>query len=216
MRCGAAKPLVDPQSSTRTRQPRAQTRTRNQYLSTYFSPLRLSRRIVQRANCDASHHSSVFLSPRFASQAASLEDPTMRHPTKKYEPLETEDTRTVYGHQCRRKALHERRAARLFALLCFCITLLIISICILIYAWRFQTSELQSAKRVSPFCNFTSQPLLCAMDVSVSDNHDLAPIWDSVDFWEGDLINYFSHQTIYRGPPTLERETAWFNLWHRA
>lgn len=43
----------------------------------------------------------------------------------------------------------------------------------------------------------------------------VAPMWDAVEFWEGDLMNYFSHNSIYRGPPTLEREQAWFDLWHR-
>ncbi|KAK3196268.1 hypothetical protein K4F52_000648 [Lecanicillium sp. MT-2017a] len=53
-------------------------------------------------------------------------------------------------------------------------------------------------------------PLFCAKVVS-----PYSSIWDAVDFWEGDLVNYFNHSTIYRGPPTLEREIAWNDLWHR-
>lgn len=28
-------------------------------------------------------------------------------------------------------------------------------------------------------------------------------------------MNYFNHSTIYRGPPTKEREEAWDRLWRR-
>ncbi|PMB68603.1 hypothetical protein BM221_005183 [Beauveria bassiana] len=40
-------------------------------------------------------------------------------------------------------------------------------------------------------------------------------LWPAVEHTEGDLINYFNHSSIYRGPPTLERETAWNTLWYR-
>ena len=43
-----------------------------------------------------------------------------------------------------------------------------------------------------------------------------APLWDAVEYCEGNVINYFNHSTIYRGPPTLEREEAWDELWNRA
>ncbi|KAM3514932.1 hypothetical protein MY11210_001410 [Beauveria gryllotalpidicola] len=39
-------------------------------------------------------------------------------------------------------------------------------------------------------------------------------LWPAVEHTEGDLINYFNHSSIYRGPPTLERETAWNTLWY--
>jgi hypothetical protein len=42
-----------------------------------------------------------------------------------------------------------------------------------------------------------------------------APLLDSLQFWEGDLVNYFNHSTIYRGPPNEEREKAWLRLWDR-
>lgn len=48
----------------------------------------------------------------------------------------------------------------------------------------------------------------------MTDLFYVAPMWDAVEFWEGDLINYFNHSTIYRGPPTPEREKAWDDLWH--
>lgn len=28
-------------------------------------------------------------------------------------------------------------------------------------------------------------------------------------------MNFFNHSTIYRGPPTKEREEAWDRLWRR-
>ena len=36
-----------------------------------------------------------------------------------------------------------------------------------------------------------------------------APIFPSLDFWEGDFQNDFARESIYRGPPTREREQAW-------
>ncbi|TQV93104.1 tat pathway signal sequence [Cordyceps javanica] len=39
-------------------------------------------------------------------------------------------------------------------------------------------------------------------------------LWPAVKYTEGDLINFFNHTSIYRGPPTLERETAWNSLWY--
>ncbi|EGX94862.1 hypothetical protein CCM_03133 [Cordyceps militaris CM01] len=42
----------------------------------------------------------------------------------------------------------------------------------------------------------------------------VASLWPAVEHTEGDLVNYFNHSTIYRGPPTLERETAWNSLWY--
>ncbi|TQV92590.1 tat pathway signal sequence [Cordyceps javanica] len=41
-----------------------------------------------------------------------------------------------------------------------------------------------------------------------------APIFPSLDFWEGDFQNDFARESIYRGPPTREREQAWDELWH--
>lgn len=118
-----------------------------------------------------------------------------------------------------RNALLDRREKRLLWLLCGSIGILFTSLCVLIAAWNRVPSEMDSAKRVSPFCKIALQ---------TSNSHSrhikrltlgvygfVAPIWDAVEFWEGDLINYFSHKSIYRGPPTLEREQAWFDLWHR-
>ncbi|OAA75610.1 hypothetical protein LEL_07598 [Akanthomyces lecanii RCEF 1005] len=39
-------------------------------------------------------------------------------------------------------------------------------------------------------------------------------LWPAVEHTEGDLVNYFNHTSIYRGPPSLERETAWNSLWY--
>ena len=40
-------------------------------------------------------------------------------------------------------------------------------------------------------------------------------MWEAVKFWEGDFTNDFFHDTVYRGPPTAEREFAWDKLWRR-
>jgi hypothetical protein len=58
----------------------------------------------------------------------------------------------------------------------------------------------------------TLDPQWMAADLSCLQ----APLWDAVEYWEGNVINYFNHSTIYRGPPTLEREQAWDALWNRA
>lgn len=39
-------------------------------------------------------------------------------------------------------------------------------------------------------------------------------MWEAVEFWEGNFANEFNSSTKYRGPPTLERERAWNDLWH--
>jgi hypothetical protein len=39
-----------------------------------------------------------------------------------------------------------------------------------------------------------------------------APIWDAVEFWEGNFDNDFDRSSKYRGPPTLELEQTWWNL----
>ena len=36
---------------------------------------------------------------------------------------------------------------------------------------------------------------------------------EAVQYEERDFINPFAHDTIYRGPPTPELESAWVDLW---
>ncbi|KAJ2966445.1 hypothetical protein NQ176_g10147 [Zarea fungicola] len=55
------------------------------------------------------------------------------------------------------------------------------------------------------------RPTMLECDKKVSS---WSSLWPAVEYWEGDLINFFNHSTIYRGPPTLERETAWNSLWY--
>ncbi|KHN95181.1 uncharacterized protein MAM_06892 [Metarhizium album ARSEF 1941] len=50
--------------------------------------------------------------------------------------------------------------------------------------------------------------LECAQMVS-----PYSPMWEAVEFWEGNFANEFNSSTKYRGPPTLERERAWNDLW---
>ncbi|GAB0133378.1 hypothetical protein EsDP_00001789 [Epichloe bromicola] len=42
-----------------------------------------------------------------------------------------------------------------------------------------------------------------------------SPLWHAVEFWEGNFVNFFNHSSIYRGPPTLQREKAWEGLWRQ-
>ncbi|WPH00671.1 Hypothetical protein R9X50_00350100 [Acrodontium crateriforme] len=70
--------------------------------------------------------------------------------------------------------------------------MLLSSIIIFAAAFTRVPSELECAKRVSPWSS----------------------MWDAIEFWEGDTKNSFNHSTIYRGPPTPEREQAWDELWH--
>ncbi len=42
-----------------------------------------------------------------------------------------------------------------------------------------------------------------------------APALEAIEFYETDFDNQFAHRSEYRGPPTVERESAWLDLWHR-
>ncbi|KAG8412277.1 hypothetical protein J3458_014465 [Metarhizium acridum] len=74
------------------------------------------------------------------------------------------------------------------------LVLLLTSICLLSVAVRRRPSpsHLECAQKVSPY----------------------SPMWEAVEFWEGNFANEFNSSTKYRGPPTLERERAWNDLWH--
>ncbi|KAI9726999.1 MAG: hypothetical protein M1834_008581 [Cirrosporium novae-zelandiae] len=41
-----------------------------------------------------------------------------------------------------------------------------------------------------------------------------SPLLEAIKYEDRDYENYFSHPSIYRGPPTAEREAAWWNLTH--
>lgn len=93
---------------------------------------------------------------------------------------------------------------------------------VFIARWTFNPSELQCAKRVSPWCKssaptylFTPYKVLATILGTNICWTLTASMWDAVEFWEGDLRNEFNHSTIYRGPPTPEREKAWDELWRR-
>ncbi|OAA39064.1 hypothetical protein NOR_06324 [Metarhizium rileyi] len=74
------------------------------------------------------------------------------------------------------------------------IVLLLISTCLLSAAVsrRPSPSHLECAQKVSPY----------------------SPMWEAVDFWEGNFANAFNSSTKYRGPPTLDLERAWNDLWY--
>ncbi|KAK2609211.1 hypothetical protein QQS21_002293 [Conoideocrella luteorostrata] len=58
------------------------------------------------------------------------------------------------------------------------------------------------------FNKVTGSQLECSKQVS-----PYSPVWDQVEFWEGNFLNEFNATSKYRGPPTLERERAWRELW---
>ncbi|KAK2594830.1 hypothetical protein QQS21_007458 [Conoideocrella luteorostrata] len=74
------------------------------------------------------------------------------------------------------------------------LVILFVSICILSVALTrcASPSDRECAQKTSPY----------------------SPIWDAVEFWEGNFINYFNHSSPFRGPPTIELERAWYQLWH--
>lgn len=87
--------------------------------------------------------------------------------------------------------------------------LFLTSSALLIAVYTRVPSHLQCAKRNSPWCGSFQTPVEEQMLMATS-----ASMWDAVAFWEGDLTNYWNHSSIYRGPPTAEREQAWEELWH--
>lgn len=48
-----------------------------------------------------------------------------------------------------------------------------------------------------------------------STNFKQAPANEAVSYYEVDFANAFDQKSQYRGPPTLELEMAWKNLWDR-
>ncbi|RAL04921.1 oxidase ustYa family protein [Aspergillus ibericus CBS 121593] len=70
--------------------------------------------------------------------------------------------------------------------------IIMLSIILLVALYTQRPSDLQCAKQLSSWSN----------------------MWDAVEFYEGDFDNAFAHPSIYRGPPTPEREYAWDRLWN--
>lgn len=93
----------------------------------------------------------------------------------------------------------------LIALIALCLL-----VCALIVAvlTKLNPSDLQCSKQLSSWCK-------CKIPVQVFEidsNFNAAPALDAVEYIEYDFDGAFNATSIYRGPPTEERESAWFNL----
>ncbi|KAH0596575.1 hypothetical protein MHUMG1_05693 [Metarhizium humberi] len=119
--------------------------------------------------------------------------------TDKFDPADDDSNNNIVNtatedasSPSRRRPIWTRRQATLALL--GNLVLLLTSICLLTVAARRRPSpsHLECAQKVSPY----------------------SPMWEAVEFWEGNFANEFNSSTKYRGPPTLERERAWNDLWH--
>lgn len=66
-----------------------------------------------------------------------------------------------------------------------------------------------SLEKVSIYCQYSSDSVDCNRLMRS------APAFGAVEYHDMDLPNAFDSKSIYRGPPTREREEAWLNLWNR-
>lgn len=148
----------------------------------------------------------------------------------KYELLEAGDksdrTSSDDGANASRLALALQKERRYLVLFYANIALFLVTITLGGFFWLNprKPSQMECAKLTSPYCEFLSVVLLAPRaNEKQSDNlgvvctnyfWQIAPLWDIVDFWEGDFTNYFNHTSKYRGPPTLARERAWDDLWN--
>ncbi|KAI0965424.1 tat pathway signal sequence [Xylaria arbuscula] len=116
-------------------------------------------------------------------------------PKEDYTPVSESDSYTEDDFQhngclsCQLLA-RKRREAKIW--LSLGVSSLLISVFLLIAAWMHTPSQMQCSKVVSPWSS----------------------AWEAVEFFEDELTNYFNHSSLYRGPPTPERERAWDELWH--
>ncbi|KHO01425.1 uncharacterized protein MAM_00426 [Metarhizium album ARSEF 1941] len=87
-----------------------------------------------------------------------------------------------------------RLPTRLVAALLVCNVLLFLSSAYLLWVATFgrpAASEWECAQTVSPW----------------------SPVWEAVEFWEGNFDNDFTHPSKYRGPPTRQLQQNWDDLW---
>ncbi|KAG8407332.1 hypothetical protein J3458_020816 [Metarhizium acridum] len=76
---------------------------------------------------------------------------------------------------------------------------------------RCAPSEWECAKTVSPWCEYMFAARASSLHLLLT--RGAAPLWEAVEFWEGNFDNDFAHPSKYRGPPTLELQQTWNDLW---
>ncbi|KID72767.1 Cyclochlorotine biosynthesis protein O [Metarhizium brunneum] len=107
--------------------------------------------------------------------------------------LEREDDGLEEPHEPERRST-VRLPRRVFMTLLACNALLFIASVYILWAGTLgkrAPSEWECAQTVSPW----------------------SPLWEAVEFWEGNFDNDFAHPSKYRGPPTLELQKTWDDLW---
>ncbi|TWU72238.1 hypothetical protein ED733_000181 [Metarhizium rileyi] len=115
-----------------------------------------------------------------------------------YEQLQSLERDDDHFQQCNESVRRStvRLSRRSFVTLSICNTFLFVASAY-IFFWaaamvaRPAPSEGECAKVVSPW----------------------SPLWEAVEFWEGNFENDFTHPSKYRGPPTLELQQTWNSLW---
>ncbi|OAA40014.1 hypothetical protein NOR_06008 [Metarhizium rileyi] len=115
-----------------------------------------------------------------------------------YEQLQSLERDDDHFQQCNESVRRStvRLSRRSFVTLSICNTFLFVA-STYIFFWaaamvaRPAPSEGECAKVVSPW----------------------SPLWEAVEFWEGNFENDFTHPSKYRGPPTLELQQTWNSLW---
>ncbi|KAK9435462.1 hypothetical protein VB005_10259 [Metarhizium brunneum] len=141
--------------------------------------------------------------------------PSNRTPEAKYDHLSDSESDDASSFLKLRSTSHHWGQSRgLVVGLCGIIAALLTALFVMVWQHMASPSQLQCAKLNSPFCqSFASQKLFTFFILSIVTDLGAAPAWDGVEFWEGDFENEFPHKTLYRGPPTPEREKAWEDLW---
>lgn len=143
--------------------------------------------------------------------------PSNRTPEAKYDHLSDSESDDASSFLKLRSTSHHWGQSRgLVVGLCGIIAALLTALFVMVWQHMANPSQLQCAKLNSPFCqSFASQKVVTFFILSIVTDLGAAPVWDGVEFWEGDFENEFPHKTLYRGPPTPEREKAWEDLWLR-
>ncbi|KAG8422226.1 hypothetical protein J3459_010565 [Metarhizium acridum] len=107
-----------------------------------------------------------------------------------------------------------RLPRKMFMTLLACNMLLFIASVYILWAGtlgRCAPSEWECAKTVSPWCEYMFAARASSLHLLLT--RGAAPLWEAVEFWEGNFDNDFAHPSKYRGPPTLELQQTWNDLW---
>lgn len=143
--------------------------------------------------------------------------PSNRTPEAKYDHLSDSESDDASSFLKLRSTSHHWGQSRgLVVGLCGIIAALLTALFVMVWQHMASPSQLQCAKLNSPFCrSFASQKMITVFSLSIETDMGAPPAWDGVEFCEGDFENEFPHKTLYRGPPTPERQKAWEDLWLR-